>query len=112
MIIVWGTYRNSDMTEGKGSMVLDKIFTEERDAHEYINGQEGVFGRKPDPGVGWQNSRMGDWQVKPIQVMEHLHDTREHAQRLALQRAMEKLTREEREALEFHMRQALMASEV
>lgn len=104
MFTVWGAYKNADMTEGRGPLLLDKVFKEERDAHEYINGQSGVFGRKPDAGVGWQNSGMGDWQVKPIRVLEHLADTDEHARRLALQRAMEKLTREEIEALESHMR--------
>lgn len=106
MITVWGAYKNQDMTEGKGPMVLDKVFMNENDAHTYINSQEGVFGRKP-PELGWQNSRMGDWQVKPISVMEHLEDSPEHAREEAIKRAYSKLTPEEKAAIEFHVRNML-----
>lgn len=103
MMQVWATYRNLDMTEGKGPMVLDKVFMEERDAHEYVDGQEGVMGRKPDPGVGWQNSMMGDWQVKPLYIMEHLADGEAYQRAQLLERAYSKLTRQEKDAIVEHV---------
>lgn len=107
MITVWATYKNQDMTEGRGPMIRDKVFLNERDAHDYINQQEGIFGRKA-PEAGWQNSRLGDWEVKPISVLEHLDDTEEHARAEAIRRAYAKLTSEEKAAVEFHVRNALI----
>lgn len=105
MMQVWATWRNSDMTEGKGPMVMDKIFMEQKDAHEYIDGQEGVFGRKPEH--GWQNSDMGDWQVKPLFIMEHLQDGEDYEYQQAVQRAYSKLSPAEKKAIERHVREAL-----
>jgi hypothetical protein len=106
MLKVWGTYKNSDMIEGKGPMVLDKIFMNEDDAHAYINGQEGVFGRKP-PEHGWQNSRLGDWEVKPLVVLEHLQDGVAYEREQNVKRAYAKLLPQEKEAIEWHVRNAL-----
>jgi hypothetical protein len=105
MMQVWATYRNSDMTEGKGHMVLDKVFMYEQDAHEYINDQPGVFGRRAEH--GWQNTNLGDWQVKPLWIMEHLEDGVEYTRQQAIKRAYQKLTPEEKAAVEYHVRNAL-----
>ena len=106
MFTVYATYRNADMTEGKGPMVMDKIFLDERDAHDYINQQDGVMGRKPEH--GWQNSNSGDWQVKPIQIFEHLLDSEEYVRQQNIKAAYQKLTPAEKAAIEWHIRQALM----
>lgn len=104
---VWATYRNQDMTEGRGPMVLDKVFMEESDAHAYINQQDGVMGRKPsDFGAvgGWQNTQMGDWQVKPLYIMEHLDDGVEYQRAQLLERAYSKLTKAEKAAIVDHVK--------
>jgi hypothetical protein len=102
MYTVYATYRNSDMNEGRGPMVMDKVFTEERDAQEYINQQPGVFGRHPEH--GWQNSGLSDWTVKSLIILEHLEDGEEYARQQTLERAYSKLTPKERSVLEQHVR--------
>jgi hypothetical protein len=109
MILVWATYRNGDMIEGRGPMLLDKVFMEEADAHTYINGQEGVFGRKA-PEEGWHASRMGDWEVKPLHILESLEDLEHQTFNTNLERAYEKLTDAERQAIEAHVRASLVRS--
>ncbi len=44
---VFAVYRNSDMTEGRGPMVLDSLWWEWAEAVDYINGRRGVMGREP-----------------------------------------------------------------
>lgn len=106
MIKVWGTYKNGDITEGKGPMVLEKLFLHEDDAHTYINGQQGVFGRKA-PEAGWQNSRLGDWEVKPLVVLEHLQDGVEYEHEQNLNRAYAKLLPQEKAAIEWHIKRTM-----
>lgn len=101
MMQVWATWRNSDMTEGKGPMVMDKVFMEEKDAHEYIDAQQGVFGRTAEH--GWQNSDMGDWSVKPLYIMEHLQDGADYERQQLLERAYSKLTKQEKAAIVEHV---------
>jgi hypothetical protein len=47
IVTVYGVWKNSDMTEGRGPMVLDRLFITEERAWEYANGSLGVMGRKP-----------------------------------------------------------------
>jgi hypothetical protein len=105
MIKVWATYRNADMTEGRGPMILDKVFMEKDDANTYLLQQEGVMGRKPEDEYGWR--RMGDWQVKPLFVMEHLSDGEEYERQQILQSAYTKLSKAERAALEEEARKSV-----
>lgn len=105
MFIVYATYRNSDMTEGRGPMVMDKVFIDEKDATDYINQQDGVMGRKPDH--GWQNANMGDWQVRPLTVLEHLLDGVEYVRQENVKAAYQKLSGAEKAAIEWHIRQML-----
>lgn len=46
-MIVFAVYKNSDMTEGRGPMVLDKLFLVRKMAVEYANSQKGVMGTSP-----------------------------------------------------------------
>jgi hypothetical protein len=110
MITVWATYRNADMTEGKGPMVLDKVFLHENDAHTYISGQRGIMGRTPQQfgKTGWEN--MGDWKVEPLPVLDGLDESGEYDREMAVRRAYSKLTQEERDAIEFHVRQNLVGN--
>lgn len=64
-------YKNSDMTEGNGPMVVHSIWLSEKNANEFIDKQRGVMGRLPD--IKWSEwperyGYGGDWQVKPIET--------------------------------------------
>ena len=102
MLTVYATWRNSDMIEGRGPMVMDKVFAVERDAQIYINMQEGISGRKPEH--GWQNSEWGDWQVKRLYIREFLEDSEEYVRVQTLNNAYAKLTETEQRVLEDHIR--------
>lgn len=43
---VWVVEKNSDFTEGRGPMYVDRIFAEIEDAIEYILAQDGIYGSK------------------------------------------------------------------
>jgi hypothetical protein len=57
MMEVFGVYRNSDMTEGRGPMVLDGIYESEAAACEYAGNQPGVMGLR-GPNTGWEVRRL------------------------------------------------------
>lgn len=99
MITVFASYRNSDTTEGRGPMVVDKVFTKETDAYAYINGQTGVMGRSPSQfgQNGW--AQMGDWTVKSIDVYESLDEASTAHTEALKAKALAKLTPAERRAL-------------
>lgn len=107
MITVFATYRNQDMTEGRGPMVLDKVFMVQDDAEAYILQQDGVMGRKPsDFGKpSWEG--MGDWKVEPLVIHESLADLEEFVFNENLEAAFAKLTPAEKAAVEAHIRAAL-----
>lgn len=42
---VFVVYKNSDMTEGRGPMVMDSVWADKAEAEEYINTKLGVMGR-------------------------------------------------------------------
>lgn len=43
---VWVVEKNSDFTEGRGPMYVDRIFSEIEDAIEYVLAQQGIYGSK------------------------------------------------------------------
>lgn len=45
--LVYAVYKNGDMTEGRGPMVLESIWETEEAAWTHANRQLGVMGRKP-----------------------------------------------------------------
>lgn len=98
MYDVYGAYRYADMNEGRGPMVLDRVFSKAADAQTYINKQRGVQGRVA-PEHGWQNSEMGDWQVKPIHVLAHPDDSEEYENERIRRFALSKLSPIERRLL-------------
>src|SRR3954451_13026482 len=100
MITVWATYRNIDMTEGRGPMVLDKVFTKEEEAQAYIMTKDGVMGRKPSNFGATSWDGMGGWKVEPIPVLDGLDDAHEYAHQVNVRKAYQKLTSEERKAIE------------
>lgn len=89
MSAVYAVYKNSDMTEGRGPMVLDSLWWSEEDAWAYANKHLGVMGTKPfrehqgtcptcgtkretEECRGWAckicHKYGGDWQVKEMEV--------------------------------------------
>lgn len=64
---IYGVYRNLDMTEGRGPMVLEKLYLSEDLAWMYADTQKGIFGRVPPEGT-WKGSAYGDWDVRPLTV--------------------------------------------
>jgi hypothetical protein len=92
---IYLTYRNADMTEGRGPMVPDLAFTELDLANEYIDEQLGVMGRK----VKWSLDKYGDWIVKELEVLnQSVKSTREKKETLKAS-GLSKLTPGEKEAL-------------
>lgn len=77
-IKIFAVFKNIDMTEGRGPMVLDSLWVKRDLAIEYMKTKEGIMGRSPfytnhvtghvsegwhDP-IAWQGG--GDWQLKEI----------------------------------------------
>jgi hypothetical protein len=65
---VYGVYRQEDMTEGRGRMILHKVYRTKERAEEFANNQTGIMGRKPR--TKWTDEAFGDWQVKEIEVID------------------------------------------
>lgn len=64
---VYITYRQSDTMEGRGPMVMDKIFSHIHHANSYIDAQPGVWDRRKK----WSEETSGDWKVVEHNVIEY-----------------------------------------
>lgn len=82
------TFRNADMTEGRGPDVPDKAFLHLKDAAGYIDDKPGVMGRRQK----WSEIPHGDWNIRSLLVHEGPFDPQAEARKQALA----KLTMEER----------------
>ena len=58
--IAFVVMRNSDMTEGRGPMMMDSIFIDRAEAVIYMDSQPGVMGRT----VQWSKENYGDWRIE------------------------------------------------
>lgn len=92
-------YRNSDMTEGRGPMVLDSVFTYRVDAVAYANAQPGVMGRKLSDFGDKSWDRMGDWQINQVEVFDSIEDHNQTTAKNVRAAALGKLTAHERHIL-------------
>lgn len=67
---VYLIYRNSDMTEGRGPMILNNKpsgFFNLQDANDYIDQQPGVMGLRSK----WSEVKSGgDWEVRPVEIID------------------------------------------
>lgn len=79
MNTVFGVYRQTDLIEGRGTPVLDRVYAKERDAWNYANRHSGVMGRGPKGAhhsfcAGWECKSCwpygGDWEVRRVDVHE------------------------------------------
>jgi hypothetical protein len=95
-MIVYQTYKNSDMTEGSGPMIPDLTFLYRMDADAYIDTRPGIMGRR----AKWSTEKYSDWKVVPIEVLEHgiITDTQVERERLR-ESALSKLSDKEIEVL-------------
>lgn len=97
-MIVYGVYRETDMTEGRGGKALDRIYLHKEDAWRYANEHRGIMGRdskgRHTDCPGWQckicYKYEGDWTVREHQVLESY---------ASLTEADKKMLREARAAL-------------
>lgn len=102
MITIYLAKKNADMTEGRGPMIVDKAFTDQLVAEEYINGKPGVMGRRPSdfkPNGTWKLSGMGDWEVESLSVFESIEEMEENSESKIFERAMAKLSEAEKKVL-------------
>ena len=87
---VYRVNKNSDMTEGRGSMVVVATFTTETLAYKFADMHTGVMGRRPKDG-SWKNEKYGEWKVVEIDVLDQVPMTKKQA----INSAKSKLSEEE-----------------
>ena len=92
---VYMTKRNSDMTEGRGTMIDDLCFTKREYAEQYIDVQPGIMGRE----MKWSEENYGDWIIEEIEVLECSVIDIEQERKKTIEKALSKLTDKEIEAL-------------
>lgn len=92
---VYATYRNRDTVEGRGGMVIDKVFLHRKHAEDYIDEQPGIMGRK----AKWSQEKYGDWTVETLEVLEYdVVEAKKRKENLR-EEALAKLSAEEKEVL-------------
>jgi len=64
-MIIWQTYYNADMTEGRGPMIPSYAFLHREHAAAYIDAQEGVMGCR----AKWSEQEYGDWRMKKLKFL-------------------------------------------
>lgn len=87
--------KNADFTEGRGPMLLHKIFDTVEHAEEYVSKQSGIYGTP-------QRKDKYGWNGYDVNVVEVLTDTASvlrEEEEIARKQAMNKLTPRERELL-------------
>lgn len=87
---------NADMTEGRGPMMLSCIFSTRAEAEQYIDDKPGVMGIRRK----WSQQQYGDWIVEEKMVYDSADSIREENKKAVRERALSKLTQEERDALD------------
>lgn len=87
--------KNADFTEGRGPMLVDKIFDSMEAAEAYIAEQPGIYGSKQG------KSRYGEWNGYSTTVMlvYGRENWKEIAEEQERQEALKKLTAREKELL-------------
>lgn len=96
MNTVFLVYKNSDMIEGRGLMVLDCVFSTLDAATQYANSKSGVMGRKPSAN-GW--GEYGDWRVEECVVFDDGSDVTKIKEQKLRDKALAKLSDVEKKVL-------------
>lgn len=95
MKVVYATLYNADTCEGRGPMVIDKVFSNRRDAAAYIDNKPGVMGRRGK----WSEEKYGDWKIEEYPVFDCLAEARQSDEKIKKEKALAKLTEEDKRAL-------------
>ena len=100
--------QNLDTTEGRGPMILDAIFSTEKEALDYVSKRFGIMGRKTEL-KAMRKAFLSDYQVQGWELNDHdIFETRVFESAEAMEicrketlriRALDKLSDEEKEAL-------------
>jgi hypothetical protein len=93
--IVYGLYYNSDMTEGRGPMLLHSIWDNWAECVKFMDKQTGIMGRK----AKWSTQKYGDWRIEEHYIVSSEADMTEKQNHEIKQKALAKLTDEEKKAL-------------
>ena len=94
---VYAVFKNADMTEGNGPMLLDRVFANRRHAEKYIDEQPGVMGIQRK----WSEIKSSShWRVTEFDVIEEDIIEKEHQEKLEADIALSKLSRKELELLQ------------
>ena len=96
MKYVWVVKCNSDMTEGRGPMLLDSVWADNREeVAAYIDGQPGCMGRMEK----WSEKSYGDWTMERVPVFESVDRKHENKMAALREKVISRLNDEELEAL-------------
>jgi hypothetical protein len=63
---IYTVFKNADMTEGRGPMILDCLYLDEQKAKDYIDNQPGVMGTRRK----WSQEKYGDWKIKVMDTKD------------------------------------------
>lgn len=89
-------FYNSDMTEGRGSMIPKPFgFSHRKDAEDYIDKQSGIMGRK----AKWSMQPYGDWEIRVFAICDSLEEVEKTEESVEFNKLMSKLTDREKEIL-------------
>lgn len=92
---VWIVYRNQDMTEGRGHMIMDSIWLDMDEAIKYMDSKCGVFGRQEK----WSETPHGDWQIEETPVFYSVKDKEDWDALEKREAVLRKLSEEDRKIL-------------
>jgi len=74
---VYVVLKNADFTEGRGPMLLDKVFVTMELARKYVMSKDGICGSKQDynPRVSSKSDEYyNGYQIKTVEVLEYYNN--------------------------------------
>lgn len=93
---VYVVRRQYDLNEGRGPLMVDSVWSNRPSAVKFMNAQSGVMGRRSDD---WTKDKFPDWTVEEYRLMTSVEDRANELLEEARQKALRKLTAEERKIL-------------
>ena len=83
------------MTEGRGPMELDSLWSDKAEAIQYMDNQKGVMGRE----AKWSIQKFGDWELEEVKVFASSQEKFNEDNEFIRKKALAKLTFEEMKVL-------------
>lgn len=93
--VVFVVFRNSDFNEGRGPDMMDSIWITQEEASKYIDQQPGIQGRR----AKWSQETHGDWYIKIMPLIKDCDSKFKIDNEALKQKALAKLTPQERKVL-------------